>query len=93
MTIFYDNLLFAGYPRTCEQGGAVAMGEEKVIIDCFDIDVTRIFTMINDILLKMLIGSLKWQGESICYNEGQEWSAGAQVGESQATTSIQPPGE
>ena len=50
MTMFYDNLLFAGYPRTCEQGGAVAVGEEKVIIDCFDIDVTGIFTMIKDVM-------------------------------------------
>ena len=77
MAIFHDNLLFAGYPRTCKQGGAAAVGEEKVI---FDKDVTRIFTMINDVILEMLIGSLRWQGESICYNEGQDESAGAQVG-------------
>ena len=56
MTIFYDNVLFAGYPRTCKQGGAAAVGEEKVI---FDKDVTRIFTMINDVILEMLIGSLR----------------------------------
>ena len=42
MAIFHDNLLFAGYPRTCKQGGAAAVGEEKVIFDCFDIDITRI---------------------------------------------------
>ena len=59
MTIFYSNLLFAGYPRTCKQGGAAAVGEEKVIFDCFDIDVTRILTMINDVILNMLIGSLR----------------------------------
>ena len=50
MTMFYDNLLFAGYPRTCKQGGAAAVGEEKVIFTVIFNHVTRIFTMINDVI-------------------------------------------
>ena len=91
MTIFYDNWLFAGYPRTCKQGGAAAVGEEKVIFDCFG--VTRIFTMINDVMLKMLRDLWDDKDNQYVTKKVKMNVAGAQVGGSQATTSIQPPGE